>query len=200
MNQQMAIMLRAVCFGLGFLFCAQVEARPVHLPEEALMQGGAPQSLAQPVQMRRAQDQDSRRYDTPLPDIHEDVKEGACAEKIRKMFPAVGLPASALILDQARVDHRERTVIIPLNERREEMQAVWFDTDSLTEALEAIRLLRAGKIGAMRVTPLAHRPSMLYMFRGVSKEDREACRPERILELLGKCTECEVLEWLAIKP
>jgi hypothetical protein len=150
--------------------------------------------------MRKAPGPDSRRYDTPLPDVYEDFREGACAEKIRKMFPAVAVPSTALALDQVRVDQREQTVIIPLKEPREEMRAIWFDTNSLTEALEAIHLLRTGKINAMSVSPLAHRTSILYMFRGASQEDREACRPERVIELLGKCAECEVQEWLSIKP
>jgi hypothetical protein len=150
--------------------------------------------------MRKPASPDSRRYDAPLGDVHEDVREGACAEKIRKMFPATTLPVSALALDQARVDQREQTVVIPLKDPRGEMRAIWFDTNSLTEALEAILLLRTGKINAMSVSPLAHRPSMLYMFRGASQEDREACLAERVIKLLGKCAEYEVQEWLSIRP
>jgi hypothetical protein len=150
--------------------------------------------------MRKPANPGSRQYDAPMPDVHEDFRVGACAEKIRKMFPATTLPASALALDQARVDQREQTVAIPLKDPQAEMRAIWFDTSSLREALEAIHLLRTGKIGALSVSPLAHRPSMLYMFKGASKEDREACTAERVLELLGKCTECEVQEWLSIKP
>jgi hypothetical protein len=132
--------------------------------------------------------------------MYQDVQESACAKKIRKMFPGVVLQTSDLALDQARIDHREATVVIPLKEPHEEIRAIWFDVEDVAKALEMIRLLRTGTIGAASVLPLGHRPSILYMFGGVSKEDREACRPERVVELLGKCTECEVLEWLSIKP
>jgi len=47
---------------------------------------------------------------------------------------------------------------------------------------------------------LGYRPSVFYMFYGVTEEDRVACRPERVLELLGTCTECEVLEWRSLQP
>ena len=164
------------------------------------IEDGSLQGKAQLVQMRKPPNPDGRLHDPPVPDDREDDRMGACAEKIRKAFPTSALPVPALALDQARVDQREQTVVIPLKDPHEEMRAIWFDTNSITEALEMIRLLRTGKIGALSVSALAHRPSMLYMFRGVSKEDREACRPERVLELLGKCTECEVLEWLSLKP
>ena len=168
-------------------------------PREPL-EDGSLLGKAQLVQMRKPPTPGRPSQDPPGPDDQEDVRIGACAEKIRKAFPTSALPVSALALDQARVDQREQTVVIPLKDPREEMRAIWFDTNNITEALEVIRLLRTGKIGAVSVSLLAHRPGMLYMFHGVSKEDREACRPERIFELLGKCTECEVLEWLSLKP
>jgi len=95
---------------------------------------------------------------------------------------------------------RESTVVIPLREPHEGIRAIWFDTDTITTALEIIRLLRTGKIGAVSVSPLGRRPSVFYMFNGVSKEDRQACRRERVQELLGTCTECEVLEWRSLQP
>jgi hypothetical protein len=159
-----------------------------------------PQNKAQLVQMRQPPNQGNRLDDSSVPDIHEDYQESACAKKIRTMFPAVVFPSSALALDRARVDHKEQTVVIPLKEPHEEIRAIWFDTSNITEALDMIRLLHTGKLGAVSVSPLARRPSTFYMFRGVTKEERAACRPERVLELLGKCTECEVLEWQSLKP
>lgn len=167
---------------------------------ESLKGKGLSESTAQLVQRRESLEPDTQLRESHEPDMYQDVQESACAKKIRKMFPGVVLQTSDLALDQARIDHREATVVIPLKEPHEEIRAIWFDVEDVAKALEMIRLLRTGTIGAASVLPLGHRPSILYMFGGVSKEDREACRPERVVELLGKCTECEVLEWLSIKP
>lgn len=164
-------------------------------PEE-----GSPRSKLQLVQGRELAQQKRQSHDLSEPDLREDVQESACAKKIREMFPPAVLPISALNLDQATVDHRESTVIIPLREPHEGIRAIWFDTDTITTALEIIRLLRTEKIGAVSVSPLGRRPSVFYMFNGVSQEDRQACRRERVLELLGTCTECEVLEWRSLQP
>jgi len=161
---------------------------------------GSPRSKAQLVQGRELAEQKRQPHDLSEPDLREDVQESACAKKIREMFPPAVLPISALNLDQATVDHRESTVVIPLREPHEGIRAIWFDTDTITTALEIIRLLRTGKIGAVSVLPLGRRPSVFYMFNGVSQEDRQACRRERILEFLGTCTECEVLEWRSLQP
>ena len=161
---------------------------------------GSPRSKAQLVQGRELAEQKRQPHDLSEPDLREDVQESACAKKIREMFPPAVLPISALNLDQATVDHRESTVVIPLKEPHEGIRGIWFDTETITTALEIIRLLRTRKIGAVSVSPLGRRPSVFYMFNGVSKEDRQACRRERVLELLGTCTECEVLEWHSLQP
>ena len=152
------------------------------------------------VQRRDSSNPKSRPYDLTMPDRKEDAQESACLKKIREMFPPVVLPTSALDIDQARLDQREHTIVIPLREPREEIRAIWFDADTNTEALEIIRLLRTGKIGNVSVLSLGYRPSVFYMFYGVSEEDRVACRRERVLELLGTCSECEVLEWRSLQP
>ena len=164
-------------------------------PEE-----GSPRSRAQLVQSRELVEQKRQSHDLFGSDLREEVQESACAKKIREMFPPAVLPISALNLDQATVDHRESTVVIPLKEPHEGIRGIWFDTETITTALEIIRLLRTRKIGAVSVSPLGRRPSVFYMFNGVSKEDRQACRRERVLELLGTCTECEVLEWHSLQP
>jgi hypothetical protein len=184
-------------FSIRSVIAPQTLTRP---PAQVRKEIGFAEHPAQLVQRRESSKADRHPRESHEPDLYQDVQESACATKIRKMFPAVVLPTSNLDLDQARVNHREATVVIPLREPHEEIQALWFDVDDVAKALEMIRLLRTGQIGAVSVLPLARRPSLFYMFRGVSKEDREACRPERIVELLGKCTECEVLEWLSLKP
>jgi hypothetical protein len=167
---------------------------------QSLKENGFSENTAQLVQRRESSKPDKQPRESHEPDMYQDVQESACAKKIRTMFPAVVFQTSDLALDQARVDHREATVVIPLTEPHEEIRAIWFDVEDVAQALEMIHLLRTGKIGAVSVLPLGHRPSILYMFRGVSKEDREACLRERVVELMGKCTECEVLEWLSLKP
>lgn len=152
------------------------------------------------VQRRESSNPKRSLYDLTMPDRKEDDQESACLKKIREMFPPIVLPTSALDLDQARLDQREHTILIPLKEPREKIHTIWFDTDTNTEALEIIRLLRTGKIGNVGVLSLGYRPSVFYMFYGVTEEDRVACRPERVLELLGTCTECEVLEWRSLQP
>jgi hypothetical protein len=184
-------------FSIRSVIAPQNLTRP---PAQLLKEIGSAEHTAQLVQRRESSKADRQPRESHEPDMYQDVQESACAKKIRKMFPAVVFPTSNLALDQARVDHREATVVIPLIEPHEEIQAIWFDVEDVVKALEMIRLLRTGQIGAVSVLPLARRPSMFYMFRGVSKEDREACRPERIVELLGRCTECEVSEWLSLKP
>ena len=162
---------------------------------------GLPGSHVRLVQ-RRESSGPTRRPDDPSGLAHrEDVQESACAKKIREeMFPPVVLPVSALDLDHTRLDHRESMVVIPLSKPHEQIEAIWFDTGSISEAMEIIRLLRTGKIGAFSVWPLRNRPSVFYMLYGVAEEDRQACRRERVLELLGTCQECEVLEWRSLQP
>jgi hypothetical protein len=202
----------ALCLSVLIEVSSSVDARLTQLAEMKVMQdlspttpqpsteNGSPQGKTVQVQRRESPTFDTRRRDAAVPNIHEDFQESACAQKIQTMFPAIVVPVSALAVDQARMDHKEQTVVIPLKEPHEGIRAIWFDTNNITEALDLIRLLQLGKIGALSVFPLARRPSTFYMFDGVTKEDREACRPERVLELLGKCTECEVLEWLSLKP
>lgn len=159
-----------------------------------------PRGYTHLVQRQDSSDPKKHPYNLTVPDRKEDAQETACLAKIREMFPPVVLPLSVLDLDQARLDQREHTIVIPLKEPREKIRAIWFDTDTNTEALEIFRLLRTGKIGHVGVLSLGYRPSVFYMFYGASEEDRVACRPERVLELLGTCSECEVLEWRSLQP
>jgi hypothetical protein len=167
---------------------------------EEPQENGSSRSYTHLVQRRDSSEPKKRLYDPTLPDQKDDAQESACLKKIREMFPPVVLPTSALDLDQARLDQREHTIFIPLREPHEEIRAIWFDADTNAEALEFMRLLRTGKIGHISVLSLGYRPSVFYMFYGVSEEDRVACRRERVLELLGACTECEVLEWRSLQP
>jgi len=186
-----------LCWGIIFALTSSVDARLISLE---LQKNGSSRSYTHLVQRRDSSDLKRRPYDLSAPDRKETDQESACLRKIREMFPPVVLPISALDLDQARLDQREHTMIIPLREPHEDIRAIWIDADTNTEALEIMRLLRTGKIGTISVLSLGYRPSVFYMFYGVSEEDRLACQRERVLELLGTCTECEVLEWRSLQP
>jgi hypothetical protein len=132
--------------------------------------------------------------------IYDEMQDSGCAKKIRGIFPPLVLPVSALAFEQARIDQREQAVTIPLKEAHGEIRSIWFHSNNISEALEIIHLLEAGKIGAVSILPFMHRPTTLYVFQGVTMEDIRDCQTERIIELLGKCTECEVFEWRSLNP
>ena len=132
----------------------------------------------------------------------EDSITTECAKKMEKMFPLVTLQGQELALDHARVKHVEQLyiVIIPLKDPRRDMRVVQWAQKDPTMALEFIRLLRAGKIGAVNVWPFLHNPGELYITRGISPEVLKTCQKEQLQEAFGTCTECEVVEWLNLKP
>jgi len=67
--------------------------------------------------------------------------------------------------------------------------------------MSAIRFLREGKIGAVGVLPFAHDPANLYEMRTNLLDELKGCdQKEQIQAVLGQCTECNVREWLDIKP
>jgi len=160
-----------LCWGILFALTSSIDARLESLASQSLIPhlrsfsartGKAMQSLnsntsREPhenessgsythlVQQRDSSDLKRRPYDLSAPDRKETDQESACLRKIREMFPPVVLSISALDLDQARLDQREHTIVIPLREPHEEIRAIWFDADTNTEGLEIIRLLRTGK-------------------------------------------------------
>jgi hypothetical protein len=116
------------------------------------------------------------------------------------MFSRITIPVQELALDHAKLRQVDHSVIIPLKEPRGAIKAIqWGEKDRAT-ALEFIRLLRAGKIGAVSVWPFLHAPGDLYIARGIPLEVVKSCQKEQLQEVLGKCTECDVAEWLNLKP
>ena len=125
-----------------------------------------------------------------------------CAKKMEKMFPPLTIQVQELALDHARVRlvEQQYLLIIPLKDPRRDMRAIQWAQKDPTMALEFIRLLRVGKIGAVNVWPFLHRPGELYITRGLPPETLKACQKEQIQEAFGTCTDCEVVEWLNLKP
>src|SRR5215831_1007649 len=72
-------------------------------PQEEGLQG----SNARLVQRREPSAPKRQPHDPSGLGSRDDAQESACAKKIRKMFPPVLLPISALDLDQTRLDQRE---------------------------------------------------------------------------------------------
>jgi len=123
-----------------------------------------------------------------------------CAKKMEKMFSRVTIHVQELALDQLRLLHKQQMIVVPLKEPRGGIKAIQWAEKDLGTALEFIRLLRAGKIGAVSVWPFLHAPGELYVARGVPLETIKSCQKEQLQEAFGKCTECDVAEWLNIKP
>ena len=130
----------------------------------------------------------------------EDDPLAECAKKMEKMFSRVTIHVQELALDHLKLLHKQQMVVIPLKEPRGGIKAIQWTEKDLTTALEFIRLLRAGKIGAVNVWPFLHAPGELYVARGVPLEVIKSCQKEQLQEAFGKCTECDVAEWLNVKP
>jgi len=93
------------------------------------------------------------------------------------------------------------TILIPLKSAHGHVKAIRWRSEDVTQAINVIRLLREGKIGAVGVLPFAHDPANLYEMRMNLLEDLKGCeQKEQVQEVLGQCSECDVREWLDIKP
>jgi len=125
-----------------------------------------------------------------------------CAKKMEKMFSTVSIPVQELALDRLKVRlvQQQYIVAIPLKAPRGEIRSVQWAAKEPAVALEFIRLLRTGKIGAVGVWPFLHNPGEIYISRGVPLEAIKRCQKEQLQEAFGKCTDCDVAEWLNVKP
>ncbi len=131
----------------------------------------------------------------------EDDPIAECTKKMEKMFSMITIQVQELALDHLRVKILQQyIVIIPLKEPRGGIRAVLWAAKEPAAALEFVRLLRAGKIGAVNVWPFLHNPGELYVSRGVPLEVIKSCQKEQLQEAFGKCTECDVAEWVNVKP
>ena len=125
-----------------------------------------------------------------------------CAKKLETMFSLVTIQLQELALDHVKVRFVEQQyiVVIPLKEPRGDMKAIQWSQKDANLAMDFIRFLRQGKIGAVNVWPFLHAPSELYIARGISRETLKSCQKEQLREAFGKCTQCEVAEFLNLKP
>ena len=124
-----------------------------------------------------------------------------CADRIEKWFSLITIQSHELDLEHAKIVVIGNLVVIPLKKPHGHVSAIRWPQKELTDALDLIRLLRQGKIGAVNVLPFLHEPAALYEMRGNLLDELKGCQQkERVQEVLGQCTECIVREWLDLKP
>ena len=124
-----------------------------------------------------------------------------CADRIEKWFSLLTIQSKELDLENVRIILIGDLVVVPLKKPHGHVRAIRWHQKELTDALEVIRLLRQGKIGAVNVLPFLEDPAALYQLRGNLMDELKGCQQkERVQEVLGQCTECMVREWLELKP
>ena len=126
-----------------------------------------------------------------------------CDERVRKWFSLITIQTLELDLEHVKIVRLEQLqlVFIPLKKPHGHVKAIRWRPGELTEALEYIRLLRQGKIGAANVLPFLYEPAEVYTIQGNIMEKLKGCQEKELVqEVLGQCTECTVREWLDIKP
>lgn len=138
----------------------------------------------------------SSAFSTP----DSDVPAMNCAKRVEELFPMITIETQELDLERAKLRQVEHAVIIPLKSPHGDVRAVRWVANDAGMALDFIRLLRQGKIGAVNVTPFVHTHSEIYIARGASPEALTKCQKEHIADVLGQCSECDVTEWLKLTP
>jgi hypothetical protein len=125
-----------------------------------------------------------------------------CADRIEKWFSLITIQSQEVDLEHVKLIRVEQQqVVIPLKKSHGTVKAIRWRPKELTETLDFIRLLQQGKIGAVNVLPFLHDPAELYLMRGNVMDELKGCQQkEQVQEVLGQCTECNVREWLNIKP
>jgi hypothetical protein len=64
--------------------------------------------------------------------------------------------------------------------------------------MDFIGFLHLGKIGAVNVLPFLQGPRHLYVTDGRLMDKLKDCEKDTIEEVFGRCTACEVMEWLNV--
>lgn len=134
------------------------------------------------------------------PSKHDEIL-AQCVDRIEKWFTLITIRPQELDFDHARVMLVGPTVLIPLKAAHGHVKAIRWRPQDVTQAMNMIRLLREGKIGAVNVLPFAHDPANLYETRLNVLDELKGCeQKEQVQAVLGQCTDCDVREWLDIKP
>jgi hypothetical protein len=124
-----------------------------------------------------------------------------CAGRLDKWFSLVTIPSQELDLEHVKIVLIGELVVIPLKKPHGNVKTIHWHQKELTDALDLIRLLRQGKIGAVNALPFFHDPAELYTMRGNLLDELKGCQQkEHVQEVLGQCSDCIVREWLDLKP
>lgn len=124
-----------------------------------------------------------------------------CAGRLEKWFSLTTIPFQELDLEHVKMVLIGEQIVIPLKKPHGNVKTIHWRQKELTDALDIIRLLRQGKIGAVGVLPFAHDPANLYEMRGNLLDELKGCQQkEHVQEVLGQCSDCIVREWLDLKP
>lgn len=124
-----------------------------------------------------------------------------CADRLEKWFSLITVPSQELDLEHVKIVLIGEQIVIPLKKPHGNVKTIRWHQKELTDALELIRLLRQGKIGAVNVLPFLQDPAALYEMRGNLLDELKGCQQkEHVQEVLGQCSDCIVREWLDLKP
>ena len=150
------------------------------------------------VASAQAPDEETSRFESQV----EIFGDTMCALKVLSKLPLITVQTSSLALDQIATrqgPHMQFYVVtVPLRKPAGKVEAVAWETRSLTDAVMFIRLLQHKKLNALKVEP------RLASIHGepLSDGQREACRGmtreseefTKLAERLQECTTCRIKE------
>jgi hypothetical protein len=128
----------------------------------------------------------------------EDTIGMQCIQNIDKWFPLITIPVHELALDQVKFKKTNQIVVIPLKTPHAGVTAIRWHPRQASDGMDFIGFLQLGKIGAVNVLPFLHGPRHLYVTDGHLMDKLKDCEKETIEAVFGRCTECEVMEWLNV--
>jgi hypothetical protein len=128
----------------------------------------------------------------------EDTVGMQCIQNIDKWFPLITIPVQELALDQVKFKETNQIVVIPLKTPYAGVTAIRWHPRDASSGMDFIGFLQLGKIGAVNVLPFLHGPRHLYVTDGGLMDKLKDCEKETIEKVFGRCTECEVMEWLNV--
>lgn len=128
-----------------------------------------------------------------------------CRNTLKAVLQPVSLPVTALDLGQISV--KGLRVSILLKKTQANIKSVYWFGSTLEDTLTFINLLESRKIKSMKVEAFEQPLDATFEVSLFNSADRYAqlqviqdCQLEPMMKLMGKCSECRVLEWLIGKP
>lgn len=150
-------------------------------------------------------DRDNEQMDKLLSQFQAVQNVASCQKHIEEWLPPVRIEASALNLEEVSLTHSWRgqeeiiEIRIPLKKPQGAIEELSETTNSVSFALEILRLLHLGKVAAVtveRVSSLDTEP----VLKRLAGEILSRCEKSQILLVVKECTRCVILEWNNVKP